>query len=314
MASNDFKVFASGPNANVMTQADYEALAALVSGFQSGTAKSEQVNKVLRQASIIAAMIGQFVVDKSGQSAVDDGTIATLESNFSASIQAMGDARYALLAGLATQVFNVANPTSGTHAVNRQTADSRYAALAGSGTQTFDVANPTSIGTQAINGQYADSRYAQVAGSTGQVFSAAWSSPGTQQVVPRNQADALYAALAGNPAQAFDVAQGTVNTQAVRLDQFQGSPTVNGWVSFPNTSGVYRTIVIQWGVIVAPASSNNSYNLATTFANGPFSCVASRFTGGSNASINANPAGKSQIQIQNYGTSSESVGYLIIGY
>ncbi|WP_139094041.1 hypothetical protein [Burkholderia sp. CCA53] len=313
MASNDFKVFASGPNANVMTQADYAALAALVSGFQSGTAKSEQVNKVLRQASIIAAMIGQFIVDKSGQSAVDDGTIATLESNFSASIQAMGDARYAQLAGLATQVFSVANATASTHALNRQTADSRYAALAGSGTQTFDVANPTSIGTQAINGQYADARYAQIAGNTGQVFSAEWSSPGTQQVVPRNQADALYAALAGNASQAFNVAQGLLNNQAVRLDQFQGALTTNGWVSFPNTSGIYRTIVIQWGVITAPANSNNSYSLSTSFINGAFSCVASRFAGGSNASVNANPVGKSQIQIQNYGSSSESVGYLIIG-
>ncbi|MGU7842175.1 gp53-like domain-containing protein, partial [Burkholderia sp. AW33-5] len=183
----------------------------------------------------------------------------------------------------------------------------------GSGTQTFDVANPTFIGTQAINGRFADARYAQIAGSSSQVFSAGWSGAGTAQVVPRNQADALYAGLAGNASQAFNVAQGTSNNQAVRLDQFQGALTTNGWVSFPNTSGIYRTIVIQWGVIVAPANSNNSYSLATTFANGAFSCVASRFAGGSNASVNANPVGKSQIQIQNYGSSSESVGYLIIG-
>ncbi len=38
MATNDFKPFATGSGANVLSQADYEALSALASGFLSGKA------------------------------------------------------------------------------------------------------------------------------------------------------------------------------------------------------------------------------------------------------------------------------------
>jgi hypothetical protein len=50
MAKNDFKPFATGASANVITQADYEALTALLTGFQAGKASSAQINKAIRQA------------------------------------------------------------------------------------------------------------------------------------------------------------------------------------------------------------------------------------------------------------------------
>ncbi|MFA9439387.1 hypothetical protein ACDA63_07100 [Uliginosibacterium sp. sgz301328] len=79
MPTNDFRAFASSSGANVLTQADYVALSDLIAnGFLSGTAKSEQLNKVWRQGSIMAAVIGQFICDKTGQDAVDDGTTAVL--------------------------------------------------------------------------------------------------------------------------------------------------------------------------------------------------------------------------------------------
>ncbi|TLI72888.1 phage tail protein, partial [Escherichia sp. E1130] len=37
---NDFKAFALDPNANVMSQAEWEALPALLSGFMAGKASS----------------------------------------------------------------------------------------------------------------------------------------------------------------------------------------------------------------------------------------------------------------------------------
>ena len=59
MATNDFKPFATGSGANVLSQADYEALSALASGFFSGKASSARVNKALsRQSSTIAAVLG----------------------------------------------------------------------------------------------------------------------------------------------------------------------------------------------------------------------------------------------------------------
>ncbi|MDN7413487.1 hypothetical protein QZM42_33720 [Burkholderia vietnamiensis] len=92
MANNNFKPFAAAAGANVMAQADYEALAALLTGFQSGTAQSVQLNKVWRQSSIMAAVLGQFIVDLTGQDAVDDGTTATLLANLKMAVQAQSAA------------------------------------------------------------------------------------------------------------------------------------------------------------------------------------------------------------------------------
>src|SRR5689334_19283941 len=79
---NDFLPFAAAAGANVLTQAQYAALGPVIqNGFSSGTAQSTQLNKVWRQSSIIAAMLAQFIVDQTGQPAIDNGTTATLESN-----------------------------------------------------------------------------------------------------------------------------------------------------------------------------------------------------------------------------------------
>lgn len=86
--SNDFLPFAVGGAANVETQSDYVAdTATLQNGFTGGIAKSDKLNKVWRQSSIMAAVLAQFIVDQSGQNAVDDGTTATLEANLLAAIK-----------------------------------------------------------------------------------------------------------------------------------------------------------------------------------------------------------------------------------
>lgn len=76
MATNNFKPFATGNGANVTSQADYEALAALTSGFSSGKASSAQINKALRQSTFIASALAQYVANKSGSDVLDDGDIA----------------------------------------------------------------------------------------------------------------------------------------------------------------------------------------------------------------------------------------------
>lgn len=80
MAKNDFKAFATGENANVLTQTEYEELAALSGGFSSGIARSEQLNKVWRQASTIAAVVSSFMADKSGDDVLDEGDISALQA------------------------------------------------------------------------------------------------------------------------------------------------------------------------------------------------------------------------------------------
>ncbi|ELE3011303.1 hypothetical protein WCW79_003694 [Escherichia coli] len=87
MATNNFKAFALDPNANVMSQADWEALPALLSGFTAGKASSAQVNKALRQSSTMAAVIAQFMADKTGQDVLDNGNTSQLEAIFASAIQ-----------------------------------------------------------------------------------------------------------------------------------------------------------------------------------------------------------------------------------
>ncbi|ERC45962.1 putative fels-2 prophage Pin [Escherichia coli B7-2] len=75
MAKNDFKASATDRNANVMSQEEWEALPALISGFTAGKASSAQVNKVIRQASFIAAALAQFVSDKTQRDVLDNGDL-----------------------------------------------------------------------------------------------------------------------------------------------------------------------------------------------------------------------------------------------
>lgn len=105
MSTNDFKAFALDPNANVMSQADWVTLPALLSGFTAGKASSAQINKAIRQASFIAAALAQYTANKSGQDVLDNGDlngfIAKMAMAFGKDFQAL-DATLTALAGLAT--------------------------------------------------------------------------------------------------------------------------------------------------------------------------------------------------------------------
>lgn len=81
MATNNFKAFAIDPNANVTPQAEWEALPALLSGFTSGKAASAEVNKAIRQATTIAALVGQFIAN-SGADALDNADVNGLVTKF----------------------------------------------------------------------------------------------------------------------------------------------------------------------------------------------------------------------------------------
>ncbi|EIL88517.1 hypothetical protein UU9_12238 [Rhodanobacter fulvus Jip2] len=78
---NDFLTFAAASDANVLTQAEYAAASATDTGYTQGVASSAAVNKTLRQATLMAAVIAQFIVDNTGEDAIDDGTTATLLDN-----------------------------------------------------------------------------------------------------------------------------------------------------------------------------------------------------------------------------------------
>lgn len=104
MAVNQFLPFGTAGGANVIDQVTYSGLAARTSGFASGTAQSAQLNKVWRQSSIIAAMIGQMIADYSGSDANDDGDIPTLESRM---IAGMRGALQSSISGVVGQSRNL---------------------------------------------------------------------------------------------------------------------------------------------------------------------------------------------------------------
>lgn len=86
---NDFLVFSGASGANVVAQSEYAAQTWQQAGFSSGIAQSAQMNKVWRQSSIMAAVLAQFIVNQSGQPAIDDGTTTTLLTNFQEAINVL---------------------------------------------------------------------------------------------------------------------------------------------------------------------------------------------------------------------------------
>lgn len=93
MAKNEFLPFGTAANANVIPNADYLALPARSSGFSSGVAKSEQLNTVWRQASVIASVVAQFIADNSGQDVLDDGNVTTLKNSLEQALSAQATGR-----------------------------------------------------------------------------------------------------------------------------------------------------------------------------------------------------------------------------
>lgn len=153
MPTNDFLTFSSAPGANVLSQSAYADAGNTdrATGYVTGTASSQAVNKTLRQASIISSMIAQLIVDQTSQDAVDDGTIATLETNFTNAILAIAGNRIIqisdvvnLTASLAAKLGTTDNAVS---ASKLQTA--RQIALSGliSGASNFDGSGNISIST-----------------------------------------------------------------------------------------------------------------------------------------------------------------------
>ena len=103
MAKNDFKAFATGKNANVMSQEEWEALPALLSGFTAGKASSAQVNKAIRQASFIASAIAQYTANESGLDVQDDGD----QAGFIAKMSSALDKNYQRINAILTALANL---------------------------------------------------------------------------------------------------------------------------------------------------------------------------------------------------------------
>ncbi|WP_269934861.1 gp53-like domain-containing protein [Serratia liquefaciens] len=91
MAKNEFLPFGVAANANVIPNIDYQVLPARASGFVGGVAKSEELNTVWRQCSVMASVLAQFIADNTGNDALDNGDLVTLQNNLGKALKAYAE-------------------------------------------------------------------------------------------------------------------------------------------------------------------------------------------------------------------------------
>lgn len=84
--SNAIVPHATGAGANVESSSAWNSDTVRQQGFQSGILPSVKLNTPIRQATFIAAMIGQFMADFSGAATADDGNVVGAEANFIAAL------------------------------------------------------------------------------------------------------------------------------------------------------------------------------------------------------------------------------------
>jgi len=91
MATNEILPFAEDDTGtNLLTQAEYSADAQRLIGNQPGVARSKLVNKVLRQASLIAASLAKFVADNQTNNIVDTASVSNIASWMEKAVRSIG--------------------------------------------------------------------------------------------------------------------------------------------------------------------------------------------------------------------------------
>lgn len=90
MATNEFLEFAGASGASVQDYVEYVADTHREIGNQPGLARSTFVNKAMQQTSKIMAVLTQFICDQTGENVLDASTVATIENQLIAAIEASG--------------------------------------------------------------------------------------------------------------------------------------------------------------------------------------------------------------------------------
>ena len=76
--TNDIKPFGIGPGDDATSQADYLIASWRIEGWRSGILPHQQINKALRQSSVVASALAQTVADLTQQDVLDDGNLTAL--------------------------------------------------------------------------------------------------------------------------------------------------------------------------------------------------------------------------------------------
>lgn len=149
MAANDILRFADNDTGtNLLTQAEYLVDPQREIGNQPGIARSKLVNKVLRQSSLIAAAVAQFIANNQAIDVTDDLDPADLVTYLT---EALGNGLAPTLRNQVVTAFD----TVGTGAAYTLTTDPVQAAYVAGKTRlnvTFHTANTTTTPTLNVDG------------------------------------------------------------------------------------------------------------------------------------------------------------------
>ncbi|MRI40291.1 hypothetical protein EPD16_25650 [Escherichia coli] len=299
MAKNDFKAFATDRNANVMSQEEWEALPALLSGFTAGKASSAQVNKVIRQASFIAAALAQYTANKSGLDVLDDGDlngfISKMGTAFGKDFQAL-DATLTALAGLETGANKLPYFT---------------------GNDTAAQTDLTSVGRDIIGKKtIADILTYLGLGETINRASGAMQKSANGSDI--SDVSAFRNALQLGTAATRDV--GADNpSKLLDLDSFRSMMSGNGYIYIPciATTGNPVKLMLQWGTVATQKGADAGYALPFAFPYAGLFATGNRGTSGYNAAMNVRIASRTHISIQNWspsGEGTEDCCFIALGY
>ncbi|MCC4204636.1 phage tail protein [Escherichia coli] len=299
MAINNFKPFALDPNANVTSQADWEALPALLSGFTAGKASSAQVNKAIRQASFIAAALAQYTANKSGLDVLDDGDlngfISKMGTAFGKDFQAL-DATLTALAGLETGANKLPYFT---------------------GNDTAAQTDLSSVGRDIIGKKtIADILTYLGLGETINKASGAMQKSANGSDI--SDVSAFRNALQLGTAATRDVGADNAS-KLLDLDSFRSMMSGNGYIYIPciATTGNPVKLMLQWGTIATQKGVDAGYALPFAFPYAGLFATGNRGTSGYNAAMNVRIASRTHISIQNWspsGEGTEDCCFIALGY
>jgi hypothetical protein len=348
MPTQDFFPFATDGDANVLSQSDYAALAAVATGFGGGgatVANSAQFNKAIRQGSIGTATLARLIGAALAIDVLDDGT--TKEADLKLAIQKfVTDYNYAPLASpTLTGAPKSVTPTGTSNDTSIATTAFAQALLA----LKSPIASPTFSGIPAASTAARGTNTTQLS-TTAYVMDALSQYYTAAQIVAAYYTAAQINAILGNYYTAAQIVASYYTAASVesRLASFAplaspgltGAPTCptqgNGdnsgriantaWVQnqFVGSAAGYQLfpsgIILQWGITSSiPASSGASFNFPIGFPHNVLSVTAC-YTNGTavGQAIEGNPfnvyLNDVRFSIFNGGTSLAQYAWHAIGY
>uniref|UniRef100_A0A6M3MAI9 Putative tail protein n=1 Tax=viral metagenome TaxID=1070528 RepID=A0A6M3MAI9_9ZZZZ len=93
MADNYILEFARDVAATVLSDAEYTADGERIIGNQPGIAREDFVNKAMKQSTLMAVVLAQFIVDYAGEDVQDDDAIALILTNFLTALRSITNER-----------------------------------------------------------------------------------------------------------------------------------------------------------------------------------------------------------------------------